>query len=153
VAWLTGDTLAFAPRDGGLLTMTMTQGNAQAALLGDDQVYRLPALAPDGRLLAFQRDPRDAAIPEGYGALIALEPGPRAAPDVLGADAVDLRGSVRWGPDAALMVAFEGGILLLFDPATGQGLTLPIQYAVAYAWGQTPALTPEATPEPTSAQP
>ncbi len=146
--WIDNSRLVFAPEAGGLLTMDLDSGNAQTALLDDNAAYRLPTLAPDGRLLFFRRFQDSDSVPEGYGELVALSPGsPRL--DVLGATPIDLSGGLQWAPGAEFMIAFQGGVLALFDPATGQGFPLPVGSAVAYSWGMyPPAPAPgDATPE------
>lgn len=135
--WVSASELVFAPIEGGLVSMDLNNANRQSTLLSSQAEYRLPVLAPDGRLMFFRRDRSDATVPEGFGALVALAPG---SPDVQrrGEAAIDLGGGLRWGPAASLMVAFQGGVLALFDPMTGQGFPLPISNAVAFAWGPYP---------------
>jgi hypothetical protein len=43
---------------------------------------------------------------------------------------------LRWAPGGALLTAFDGGVLALFDPVSGAGFTLPVRDAVAYSWGR-----------------
>lgn len=141
--WISPSELVFAPIEGGLVSMDLNNANRQTPLLSNRAEYRLPVLAPDGRLMFFRRERDDANIPEGYGLLVALAPG---SPDVQvrGEAAIDLGGGLRWGPAATLMVAFQGGVLALFDPMTGQGFPLPISNAVAFAWGPYPPPAREA---------
>ncbi len=144
-AWASPAELAFAPQDGGLLIMNLNNRNAQTSLLDAGSVVQLPALAPDGRLLFFRRLKSDTATPAGYGKLAAITQGTATAQDV-GTTFIDLGGGLRWTPGAKLMLAFQGGVLALFDPSTGQGFPLPISGAVAYAWGPYPPPNqPEAT--------
>ncbi|MEP7292133.1 MAG: hypothetical protein ABI835_10130, partial [Chloroflexota bacterium] len=42
---------------------------------------------------------------------------------------------LRWAPGGSLLVAFQGGIIALYDPSTGLGFPLPITDVVAYTWG------------------
>lgn len=145
-AWVSATELVFAPGEGGLVSMDLNAANRQSPLLTSQAEYRLPVLAPDGRLMFFRRDKDDQTVPEGFGQLVALAPG---SPDVQvrGETSIDLGGGLRWGPGARLMVAFEGGVLALFDPMTGQGFPLPISNAVAFDWGPYPP------PESASAEP
>lgn len=135
--WISASELVFAPAEGGLVSMDLNNANRQTPLLSAQADYRLPVVAPDGRLIFFRRDKDDPSVPEGYGVLVALSPD---SPDVQvrGASAIDLGGGLRWGPAASLMVAFQGGVLALFDPMTGQGFPLPISNAVAFDWGPYP---------------
>jgi len=147
--WVTNRVPVFAPHDGGLLTMNLAAANAQAALLDNAAVYRYPTLAPDGRLYFFRRLASEEETPEGYGTLVALSPGTPQV-EVLGQTPIDLGGNLRWGPGAGVMVAFEGGVLALFDPRTGQGFPLPVTNAVAYAWGPYPPPDSAAPPDVTA---
>lgn len=150
-AWISANEVVFAPPEGGLVLMDLNSANRQTPLLSTASDYRLPTLDDEGRLLFFQRDKDDAEVPDGYGTLAALLPG---SPDVQprGATAIDLGGGLRWGPAGRLMVAFQGGVLALFDPMTGQGFPLPISNVVAFDWGPYPPpagneAAAEATPD------
>ncbi len=143
-AWASPSELAFAPQDGGLFVMNLNSRNAQTRLLDVASVVQLPAMSSDGRLLFFRRLKSDNATPAGYGRLAAVAQGTTIASDI-GTTFIDL-GGLRWTPGAKLMIAFQGGVLALFDPSTGQGFPLPISGAVAYAWGPYPPPSqPEAT--------
>ena len=148
--WISPTELVFAPGEGGLVSMDLNAANHQTPLLTSQADYRLPVLAPDGRLMFFRRDKDDEVVPEGYGDLVALAAGSPVG-QVRGETAIDLGGGLRWGPGARLMVAFQGGVLALFDPMTGQGFPLPISNAVAFDWGPYPppesAASAAATPE------
>lgn len=129
--------------------MDLNNANRQTPLLSMQADYRLPVLDGEGRLLFFRRDRDDAEVPDGYGTLAALTPD---SPDVQmrGATAIDLGGGLRWGPAGRLMVAFQGGVLALFDPMNGQGFPLPISNVVAFDWGPYPSpasAAAETTPE------
>jgi hypothetical protein len=136
-AWASETELAFAPLEGGLTIMALSAGNPQTPLLPNSAEYRLPHLAPEGNLLVFRRNKDEARVPTGYGQLISVAR-TTIEPEVIGSAAIDLTGSVRWAPGEGLMIAFQGGVLALFDPNTGQAFPLPIANAVAYSWGPYP---------------
>jgi Tol biopolymer transport system component len=136
VTWLDDTRLVFTPPEGGLIAMDLAAGNAQTVLLDAQWTYTLPALLPDGTLLAFGREQADTETPEGYLNLVALPPG---------ADRSSLRGQtpietagLRWAPGGKLMLLFRGGVLALVLPETGNGLSLPISDVVTYSWGPPP---------------
>jgi hypothetical protein len=147
-AWVNNSQLAFAPAEGGLLLMDLDAQNRQIALLDTTAEYRLPYLAPDGRLFFFRRQKDDEAVPEGYGQWSALTPGVQAV-DTLGANPIAVEG-LQWTPGGTLMVSSSGGVMALFDPSTGQGQTLPVNSVVAFDWGPYPprATAPAAQPTP-----
>jgi hypothetical protein len=136
-AWVSAGELVFAPPDGGLALINLDAANQQSLLVPPEYDCRLPALTPDGRLVFFSRLMSDELVPPGFGALTALTPGATEL-EPLGLSPIDLSGSLRWTPGAALLVAFEGGVLALFDPASGEGFPLPIGSVVAYGWGVYP---------------
>lgn len=141
VAWMSDAVLAFVPQTGGLFVMDLRAANAQAQLLDAGSTYQLPFVAPDSRLLVFRHNPADTNVPEGFGQLVSVVPGTPL--EVVGQTPIDLSGGLQWGPDGRLMIAFEGGILALYDPVVGQGFPLPIVNVVAYGWGPYPP--PEST--------
>lgn len=136
-AWVSEAEIVFAPPEGSLRLMNLDAANAQTVLLGDNVEYRLPALNERDQLVFFARDKADSTIPEEYGVLLMLARGAQQI-ETLGQSPIALTG-LRWAPGATLMVAFQGGVIALFDPATGAGFPLPISGVVAYSWG---ALTP-----------
>jgi hypothetical protein len=150
-AWVSDSELVFAPAAGSLRVMNLAAANAQSVLLDDTVEYRLPYLTADDALVFFARDPR-GDLPEGYGTLMRLRRGATEI-ETVGQIPVALAG-LRWTPDGSLLVAFQGGVIALYDPITGLGFPLPIEGAVAYAWGRTASdviLTtpiPAATPSP-----
>lgn len=158
VAWLSDSEVVFAPQDGGLRLMQLDQANTQVTLLEPPLIYALPALDADSALVAFARDPADAAVPNGYGTLLRLERG-AAQTQTVGAVPVALA-NLAWSPRAELLVLLQGGVMALFNPATGGGFPLPINGVAAYDWGASTAQSAPsvattapvaATPEPAAA--
>lgn len=133
IAWVSDAEIVFAPAEGGLRLMNLDQANAQATLLDETILYRLPHLTSDDALVFFGRDPADENVPEGYGRLLRLERGASELTTV-GTTPIALDG-INWSPDGSLLIAFQGGVVALFDPATGLGFPLPIENVVAWAWG------------------
>ncbi len=148
-AWVSDTELVFAPAAGSLRVMNLAAANAQSILLDDTVQYRLPYLTDEDALVFFARDPD---LPEGYGVLMRLQRGATEV-ETLGQVPVALSG-LRWTPDGSLLVAFQGGVIALYDPITGLGFPLPLEGAVAYAWGRTaPAIANAPTPIPAPTQP
>lgn len=147
--WASGSQLIFAPAEGGLILMSLNEGNNQTLLLAQSSAYRQPQLTPDGRLLVFRRPFDDDVIPPEHGQLVALVAGD-AEPQPLSGIAIDLSGRLRWAPGAEVMVTFEGGVLALFNPVAGTAVTLPLTNTVTYAWGVYP---PVIGPSPGDAPP
>jgi hypothetical protein len=133
LAWVSNFEVAFAPAEGGLLIMNLSQANAQTLLLDTSWDYRLPHLAPDGTLKFFGRQKNDTVITPGYGRLVGLRAGVAEIYN-LGEVAVELD-SLQWTPDGELMMAFRDASLVLLDPAQGRAFPLPITNAVMYDWG------------------
>ncbi|MDX2161056.1 MAG: hypothetical protein SF162_06995 [bacterium] len=132
-AWVSPNEIVFAPVDGGLKIMNLDLANQQTDLLDASVEYRLPTLTADDNLDFFGRSKADTAIPEGYGLLLRLRRGADSL-DSIGQTPIELTG-LRWVPGGALMIAFQAGVLAVFDPATGFGFPLPLENVVAYAWG------------------
>src|SRR5262249_46316454 len=131
--WISDSELVFAPAEGGLRVMNLAQANAQAVLLDESVSYRLPMLNSEDALVFFGRDPNDANVPEGYGRLLRLARGAQQL-QTIGQVPIALNG-LRWAPGGSLLVAFQGGVIALYDPSTGLGFPLPMTEVVAYAWG------------------
>jgi Tol biopolymer transport system component len=134
IAWVTGNQIIFPPPEGGLNLMDLDLANAQSVILDASWEYALPTLNAEDELLFFARDQADEATPDGYGRLQSIA---RGASDVLPrSDTPVLTTGLRWAPGGALLTAFDGGAIALFDPVSGQGFTLPVRDAVAYSWGR-----------------
>ncbi len=134
--WLSGGELIFAPQDGGLFAMNLDNANAQTTLLDDTWFYRLPFRRPDGTIVVFARQKGDDTIEEGFGRLIALLPD-EAAIGNLSETAIEIE-ALRWMPRGEFLTAFQGGVLAVVEPTTGNGFPLPISNAVAFGWGSQP---------------
>ncbi|MCA9906828.1 MAG: PD40 domain-containing protein, partial [Anaerolineae bacterium] len=108
--------------------------NEQFVILDSQWEYHLPYLNAADELVFFGRDKTDEATPPGYGRLQSIE---RGASEVItrGQTAVQTA-DLRWAPGAALLTAFDGGVLALYDPISGQGFPLPISSVVTYSWGR-----------------
>ncbi len=147
--WVSDAELVFAPASGSLRVMNLAAANAQSILLDDTIQYRLPYLTKEDALVFFSRDPN---IPDGYGLLMRLRRGATQL-EQMGQIPVSLSG-LRWTPDGSLLIAFQGGVIALYDPITGLGFPLPIEGAVAYAWGRrAPEVIIVPTPLPVESQP
>ncbi|MFN8530359.1 MAG: hypothetical protein U0670_17295 [Anaerolineae bacterium] len=142
--WVSPSEIVFAPAEGGLKIMNLELANQQTDLLDAGVQYRLPTLTANDTLDFFGRAQNDTAIPEGYGILLRLERGAQQL-TTIGTTPIELTG-LRWVPGGSLMIAFQAGVLAVFDPATGFGYPLPVDNAVAYDWG--PIVPPELRPTP-----
>lgn len=131
--WIDRTRMVFAPAEGGLIIMDMAAGNQQTPLLDAFQKYRLPCFDErDGALRVFGGA---ANGDDDYGRLLRIDlQGTAVRPEETGIVDVPLTG-LRWAPGCQLMIALEGGSLALMEPLSGQGFTLPIVEAAAYAWG------------------
>ena len=131
VTWLTDYVLLFAPSDGGLLSMNLSENNVQATLLDNSQVYVLPYQIGDGVYRVFKQNP-DSNL--GRLMLVQIDANGNAVTEDIGEGDVELS-SVRWAPGGNLLIAFQGGVMALVDPVSGMGFTLPVTSAVGYDWG------------------
>jgi Tol biopolymer transport system component len=134
MTWVAGEQIIFAPPEGGLLLMNLDLANQQTVILEDTWDYYLPALNAADELVFFARDKADEATPQGYGRLQGLQ---RGAAEVLSlSETPVLTTNLRWAPGGTLLIAFDGGVVALYDPISGQGFPLPVSDAVAYTWGR-----------------
>lgn len=128
--WLSLTEMVFAPPEGGLVLMDMAAGNQQTTLLDPFQEYHLLQRRSDGSLFVLGGAPGSAS-----GQLLQLQFSAAGINVIeLGSAEIEVRGT-RWAPGGDLLFAFQGGVLALINPFTGDGLTLPIASAVAYGWG------------------
>jgi len=132
-AWVSPGEIVFAPSEGGLKIMNLDAANQQTDLLEPSVEYRYPYLTSDDNLDFFARAKNDAAVPPGYGILLRLARGAQVV-ETVGSTPIELT-DLRWVPGGSLMTAFQGGVLAVFDPASGFGYPLPIENVVAYDWG------------------
>lgn len=138
LTWANASDVVFAPKDGGLIRMSLANGNAQTILLDDSWRYQMPVSQPDGTLLLFGAQKTDTQVSEGSGRLISLAANtPRSS--ALSEIVLELNGS-RWAPTGQLMLALRGGVLALMLPLTGEGFPLPFADVVAYSWGPLPQI-------------
>lgn len=143
--WTSLTEMVFAPPQGGLTLMDMAENNRQTPLLQPERVYRLPHRQADGSLLVFgdvaRENPNQAAEADAPQQQLYLL---RFSADEINAQPIGepftLEGG-RWSPDGNWLTRLQGGVLALINPQNGEGLTLPISGATAYAWG--PSYPPE----------
>lgn len=129
--WVAEGQLLYAPSDGGLTILDVSEGNFQTQLLGSGDTYFLPTLTDTGLIRAFIGANTSAR-------LIELNPATGQAQDVAIAE-LDIS-NARWAPQSELLIIFQGGALALVEPISGGGFTLPITTTATYSWG---AIRPE----------
>lgn len=137
LAWVGNSLLMFAPETGGLFLMDVGNGNAQSQIADETLLFRQPAYRRDGTVAIFARPANDDAVAPTEGYLYRVTPSSEI--ENIGVEAVsqvkvDLA-VLRWSPGGNLMLALQGGVLGLIDPATGQGFALPVTGIVSYGWG------------------
>lgn len=133
-AWLDGSRLLFAPPEGGLTLMDLASANAQTPILDTFQTYRLPYVRSDGTILVFVTD--ETAEPVTGRLLRVGLSDAGVTVEEAGAADVEMSG-LRWSPGGDLIIVFQGGVLALVNPVTGEGFNLPIGSVSAYGWGPT----------------
>jgi hypothetical protein len=148
--WVGNGLLMFAPQEGGLFLMDVSNGNAQSVLNDTSILFRLPVLRQDSSVLIYGKSASDTTLPENVGYLYRVA----AAGDTIAVEQVsevpiDLTG-LRWSPGGNLLLALQGGVLALVDPASGQGFTLPVTGVTTFGWG---ALRPVSAPSLTLTSP
>ncbi len=141
-SWVSATEIVFAPSEGGLKIMNLAAANQQTDLLDASVEYRYPILTSQDTLDFFGRVPANVEIPAGFGVLLRLRRGAQQI-ETAGNTPIELAG-LRWLPGGSLMLAFQGGVLAVFDPSSGFGFPLPIENVVAYDWG--PLIPPEQRP-------
>ena len=130
IAWFNDTILIFAPAEGGLLTMNLNENNAQTTLLNTSQSYVFPYQVGAGLYRVFQSN-EDTE----FGRLVLVQiSDDDVTSEEIGEGDVELT-SIRWAPGGNLLIAFQGGVMALVDPRSGQGFTLPVTSAVSYDWG------------------
>lgn len=139
-AWISDNEIVFAPETGGLNLMNLAQANAQTTLLDESVEYRLPYLNHRDELVFFARPKNDPAILDGFGTLMRLSRGAQQV-ETVGQASISLNG-LRWAQGGVLMMAFQGGVLALYDPVAGDFAPFSVNNAVAYAWGPLALETP-----------
>ena len=130
--WVSNTQLVVAPAEGGLFLMDLENNNAQTPLINSNQFFSEPFLQAPGSLLVFEKSQRETA---GLGQLIRIAfdtSGIRQ--ETLGENNVVANNS-SWSPGGRLLIAFQGGVMALIDPITGEGFTLPITSTATYSWG------------------
>lgn len=132
-AFVSNPELIFAPEEGGLRLMNLEAANAQTLILDESVQYRYPTLTARDELAFFARPLADPTIEPGFGTLQLLA---RGAAQVVttGTRPIALSG-LRWAPGGQWLIAFQGGVLALIDPRSGDGMPFSVSSAAAYAWG------------------
>jgi hypothetical protein len=125
--------LIFAPEEGGLRLMNLAAANAQTLILDESVQYRYPTLTARDELAFFARPLADPSVEPGYGILQTLARG-AAQVVTVGTRPIPLNG-LRWASGGQWLIAFQGGVLALIDPRTGEGMPFSVRSAAAYAWG------------------
>lgn len=135
MSWMDAGRLLFTPPDGGLIMMDLDAQNAQQMLLDAVAYYSQPLLQADGSVLIFAQPSSELG---GMGRLQRIT-GNSSTPqvEIVGEASISER-DLMWAPGGERLVAFAGGALAMVNPITGDGYTLPITSAVAYAWGPSP---------------
>jgi len=126
--WVSDALLAFAPPEGGLRLMDLSQGNTQSELVAGPIRYFLPLMTVEGVLAYEGSDPEGQ--PVGQLRQVTLD----GTISDLGEMDVDVSG-LRWAPRGEWLVAARGGVLALVNPLTGEGFTLPFNGISTYSWG------------------
>lgn len=127
--WLSNNQLLYAPIEGGMTIMDLTNGNQQIEILSNTSMYFKPSVTRDGLIVAFT-----GLFTAANLAQIDLSDNFVGTATVIGSNTVDLTG-VRWTSGGFLLTAFQGGVLALINPITANGFTLPVTSASAYSWG------------------
>ncbi|MCS7070042.1 MAG: hypothetical protein NZM00_00935, partial [Anaerolinea sp.] len=125
--------LIFAPEEGGLRLMNLAAANAQTLILDESVQYRYPTLTARDELAFFARPLADPSVEPGFGILQTLARG-AAQVTTIGVRPIPLSG-LRWASGGQWLIAFQGGVLALVDPRTGEGMPFSVRSAAAYAWG------------------
>jgi hypothetical protein len=128
--WLTEMQFLYAPLEGGLTIMDFNGGNLQYPLLDGSRTYYMPSVTDDGTIVAFVGTELAAILVQ-----VSMEEGTPPSAFEIGTNPIDL-GSMRWASGGFLLTGFQGGVLALVNPITGDGFTLPITSASAYSWGE-----------------
>lgn len=126
--WLSITEVIYAPVEGGVTIIDLTNNNQPTIVLDNSAIYHLPYVLDNGQIRVFVGEATAARLIE------VINPGTGNIVGEISVGEVDLTG-VRWSPRGQLLTAFQGGALALIDPASGGGFTLPIAGAAAYGWG------------------
>jgi hypothetical protein len=126
--WFSETQLIYAPIEGGVTIIDLTNANQPTTVLDNTATYFLPYMLFNGQLRVFTGERTAARLIE------VINPGTGNIVGEIGIGDVDLTG-VQWSPQGQLLTAFQGGALALIDPTSGGGFTLPIAGASAYGWG------------------
>ncbi|MDQ7024178.1 MAG: WD40 repeat domain-containing protein [Anaerolineae bacterium] len=126
--WLSPTEIIYAPVEGGVTIIDLTNNNQPTIVLDNSAIYHLPYVLDNGQIRVFVGDATAARLIE------VINAGTGNIVGEISVGEVDLTG-VHWSPQGQLLTAFQGGALALIDPASGAGFTLPIAGAATYGWG------------------
>ncbi|MEM6526847.1 MAG: hypothetical protein AAF653_01055, partial [Chloroflexota bacterium] len=144
MVWPAPGWVAFAPTEGGIMRMNLTDNNNQSIIRPAGAAYSNMTLRTNGEIAAFVRRDESNDAPQGiYTRINPIE----AREDVVGQVAIGLDG-VQWTPQNDLVMVFQGGVMALANPTDGSGFALPISNAVAYDWGRLPVPATQGYPVP-----
>lgn len=141
ITWLDENRLVFVPEEGGLLIMDMANNNAQTEVLDSSWKGARPVIDTDGTILFFGKRSSDE---EGLGSLHRVTPQPGSRPVEEGSGPLTFP-QAKWARGGQLMLALQGGVLVLIEPRSAQGFTLPVSSVVSISWGP---LLPSRNPSP-----
>ena len=127
--WRSDTQFIYAPFEGGVTILDLSETNMQIEVLSNGEVYYLPQTLSDGNAVVFRGEPTAARLLQ----LIFDEDLVPTTTEISSGD-VDLTGA-RWSPGGFLLMAFQGGVLAQIDPTNGNLFPLPINNASAYSWG------------------
>lgn len=127
--WLSDNQLLYAPIEGGLVILDLSGGNQQIEILANSDSYYQPGVTREGQIVAFVGEADVANLVQ-----IQVDENFVGTSTVIGSNTVDLSGT-NWSPGGFLLTAFQGGVIALVNPITGNGFTLPVTGAAAYSWG------------------
>lgn len=131
LSWSSDNQLIFAPAEGGLIMMNLNDNNSQTPLLDASRVYGLPYKISDGVYRVFSKSADNVGL--GRLMLVTISNN-TATSEEIGVNDVEIQ-NVQWAPGGDLLIAFQGGVMALVEPVSGQGFTLPITSTVSYSWG------------------
>jgi hypothetical protein len=127
IAWLSNGQVYFTPSTGGINLMDLQAGNAQTPIMDASASYFLP-FVNEPFLQVLRGTPQAAR----YVRISA--DGENIVTEEIGQGDIDTA-NLRWSPNGAFLMAFNGGALALVEPTIGEGFNLPVGSASAYAWG------------------
>ena len=134
-AWADDARLVFAPLEGGLFLMDLSNANQQSQLADTSNLYRLPYVREDGTLTVFTKSPDLQDVGESQYFYQRLELVNNTANIInTGQQLVDISG-VTWAPQGDFLIFFQSGNVGIVFPEFGARFEIPVEDSVAFAWG------------------